>query len=111
MKLIQSAMAGQGFKFVRRSLERQTRQCRDFGRKIRRKFRRGIQTRAHCRTTLRQEKHIGQVFDDARLTIFHCRTVARKLLPQGNWGGVLGVGTANFNDVGKFGFFGLQCGL
>ena len=95
-------MGGQGGKLVAGRLERLARQACQFRRNAAGKFHVGIQARAHGRAAGGQLQQRRQRCRDDVLGKVQLRHIAGKFLAQGQGRGILQMGAADLDDVGKF---------
>ena len=95
-------MGAQGLELVGGGLERQLGQGRHFLGEFFRKARLGVEAGADRRAALGQLVDRGQGLLDAADAVLDGRDIAGEFLAQRQWRGVLGVGTADLDDVGPF---------
>ena len=95
-------MGGEGFEFIGRRDERQAGDLRHIGRHHFRPARLGIQTRTDRCAALGEFIDPPQCIFNALDTHGHLMAVAGKFLAEGEGGGVLGMGAADFDDSIEF---------
>lgn len=101
MELDQSIMTSERFKLVLSSFEGIASLTGKFLCNHAVKSHVGVQTSAHCSASLSQLRNFVNLALDTLDAFFHLFHVSRELLTQCQWRGVLGVCSADFNDMIK----------
>ena len=94
-------MSGDGFEFVGRAGERHSGFTRHFFGERLGESDLGVEPGADRGAALGQLQQPGQGVADAREAVGDLAGIAGKLLPQGQWRGILQMGAANLDDLGK----------